>query len=123
MPVTPADVREILPSQAQSEAGFPTSLLNASIAAWQARADAATGGISADENPAIFEAIRIGAASSAYTFLYRGQSTDEPGMAKTLREQAEALIKTIDVLTSGVNEPDVLSANLVSNMFEKPLWD
>jgi hypothetical protein len=123
MPVTPDDVRQILPQQAQSEAGFPSSLLIASIAAWQARADAATGGISADDNAAIFEAVRIGAASSAYMFLYRGQSVEEPGMAKSLREQAEALIKAIDALTSGTNEADVLSADLVSNTFDKPLWD
>lgn len=120
MPVTPADVRDMLPPQAQTEAGFPTNLIGGFIAAWQARADAATGGISADESRAIFEAVRIGAASSAYTILLKGQSAEEPGMARALREQAEALIKTMDALTSGPNETDVLSANLVSN--PEPLW-
>lgn len=106
MPVTPNDVRVYLPPQATT--ALSDDLLESFIGAWQTRADLATGGISSDENSAVFEAVRLGAASSGLTSILRSvPGQEEPGQIKALREQAEALIKTLDELTIGPQEDDV----------------
>lgn len=105
MPVTPDDVRVYLPPEAVNS--VPDLILESFIAAWKTRADLATGGVSADDNSAIFEAIRLGAASSGWRVMLRGiPQAEEPGQIKAMREEAESLIRTLDALTVGPQEEE-----------------
>ncbi len=119
MPVTPADVREVLSPDIRISDG----LIREFVSAWQARADLAVG-TSADPRlgAAVSSAVRMGAASDVLRAVWSGSSIEEPGNARAMRKQAEEVIAALDATTSNPDEGGFLGEGLVSAPDGAPLW-
>ncbi len=114
--VTVADVREVL----GDTRGVSDALINEFIGAWRSRFELAAGDLSGNPRAvSVMDAgIRLGAASNVLSALWSAQSNEEPSNARAMREQAEALIKTVDAMTSGTGKRVVESVAVV----EKVPW-
>lgn len=98
MAITPADVKRAYPQTA----GVDDAVMASYIGEWASRFSLANKG--AVENAAVDSGVLMGAAARALAALWSGQSPDEPGIAKSLREGAEALVKTVDEQTTSEAE-------------------
>ncbi len=119
MPVTPADVREVL----SPDIRISDELLREFVAAGQSEVAARVGvSLPAEFQGGADSAVRLRAAAAVLRAVWSGSSIEEPGNARAMDQRAEVLITSLAALTSVPGEEVFLGEGLVSAPDGAPLW-